>query len=37
VLAALGFKQPAERRATLDELYAAVTQLVRARNEKGRG
>ncbi|MFL6278005.1 MAG: class I SAM-dependent DNA methyltransferase [Blastocatellia bacterium] len=37
VLAALGFKQPAERRATLDELYTAVTQLVRARIEKGRG
>ncbi|HJQ25129.1 MAG TPA: N-6 DNA methylase [Blastocatellia bacterium] len=31
VLVALGFKEPTERRAALDELYAAVTGLVRAR------
>ncbi|HEY9231301.1 MAG TPA: N-6 DNA methylase [Blastocatellia bacterium] len=34
VLVALGFKEPTERRAALDELYAAVTRLVRARIEK---
>ena len=34
VLAALGFKNSAERRAALNDLYAAVTQLVRARIEK---
>ncbi|MEN3335198.1 MAG: hypothetical protein V7641_4563 [Blastocatellia bacterium] len=34
VLAAIGFANPQERRAALDELYAAVTRLVRARNEK---
>jgi type I restriction enzyme M protein len=34
VLAAIGFANPRERRAALDELYAAVTQLVRARLDK---
>jgi methylase of polypeptide subunit release factors len=34
VLSALGFDDPPERRAALDELYAAVTMLVRDRLDK---
>ena len=34
VLAAIGFVNPPERRAALDDLYAAVTRLVGARIEK---
>jgi SAM-dependent methyltransferase len=34
VLAAIGFEKPAERAAALDDLYRAVTRLVRARIEK---
>ena len=37
VLAAIGFVSPAERRAALDDLYAAVTRLVRTRIEKSEG
>jgi len=36
-LEAIGFRNRAERRAALDELYAAVTRLVRARVEKSVG
>ena len=34
VLEAAGFANPAERRAALDDLYGAVTRMVRARLEK---
>jgi type I restriction enzyme M protein len=37
VLTAMGFANPAERRAGLADLYAAVTWLVRARIEKAGG
>jgi len=37
VLAAIGFADSRERRAALDELYAAVTRLVRARIDKTAG
>ena len=36
VLVAIGFANPSERRTTLDELYTAVTRLVRARIEKAK-
>jgi hypothetical protein len=37
ILSALGFDDPPERRAALDELYAAVAKLVRDRLDKSRG
>ena len=37
ILSALGFDDPPERRAALDELYAAASKLVRARLDKSRG